>query len=170
MCGKHNLLDLSWQYDLKSILFRNKTFFFQDRKLKLSACLCSWISWNLTQFQLIQIIQTMVIFIFFYWLSDWVEILWRFMKFFFKQILKVSAICLDKQKSFNPKKRFKPLPISKQKSFVYWPNFQWRFWSGKHRSAYAIKVQKYAVHSLLPKRGTSLPQEDRENKNSISKQ
>ena len=30
--------------------------------------------------------------------------------------------------SWKQKKFFKPLSISKQKSFVYWPNFQWRFW------------------------------------------
>ena len=47
---------------------------------------------------------------------------------FFKQILKVSAFCLEKQKSFIPKRNVKLLSISKQKSFVYRPNFQWRFW------------------------------------------
>ena len=62
-------------------------------------------------------------------LSDWVEILWGF-----KQMLKVSAFYLEKQKSFIPKKKyFWPLSISKQKSFVYWLNFlegfaqNWRF-------------------------------------------
>ena len=48
---------------------------------------------------------------FFYRLSDWVEILWGFTKFFFKQMLKISAVYLVKQKSF-----------------VYRSNFQWRFW------------------------------------------
>ena len=39
-------------------------------------------------------------------------------------MLKVSAFYLEKQKSFIPKKNiFKPLSISKQKSFVYWFNF-----------------------------------------------
>ena len=38
--------------------------------------------------------------------------------------LKVSAFYLKKQKSFIPKKKiFKPLSISKQKSFVYRLNF-----------------------------------------------
>ena len=41
---------------------------------------------------------------FFYWLSDWVEILQGFMKFNFKLNLKVSAFYLEKQKSFIPKK------------------------------------------------------------------
>ena len=40
----------------------------------------------------------------FYRLSDWVEILWGFMKFNFKLNLKVSAFYLEKQKSFVTKK------------------------------------------------------------------
>ena len=60
--------------------------------------------------------------------SDWVEILWGFTKFFFKQMLKSPAFYLVKQKSVIPKKIwFRPYSISKQKSFVYWPNFQRRF-------------------------------------------
>ena len=62
-------------------------------------------------------------------MSDWVEILWGSMKFFFKQMLKVPAFYLEKQKSLIPKKTFfKPLSISKRKRFVYWLNFRWRFW------------------------------------------
>ena len=96
---------------LKNI-FRNKTFFvFQDRKLKL---LASVFSWNLTKFQLI------VIFIF----SFGCLILWGFMKFFFKQ-MRVSAFYLENKKVLF----LEIFLISKQKSFVYWPNFQWRFWS-----------------------------------------
>ena len=61
---------------------------------------------------------------FFHLLSDWVEILWGFMKFFFQKMLKISDFYLEKQKSFIPKRMFfKPLSISKQKSFVYWLNF-----------------------------------------------
>ena len=41
---------------------------------------------------------------FFSWLPDWVEILWGFTKFIFKQMLKVSASYLEKQKSFIAKK------------------------------------------------------------------
>ena len=56
--------------------------------------------------------------------AEWVEILWGFTIFYFKQMLKVSAFYLEKQKSFIPKtKFFKPLSISKQKNFVYWLNF-----------------------------------------------
>ena len=63
-------------------------------------------------------------------MSEWVQVLWGFTKPFFKQMLKVSAFYLEKQKSFIPKKIFfRPLSISKQKSFVYWPNFQRRFWT-----------------------------------------
>ena len=75
---------------------------------------------------------------FFYRLSDWVEILQGFTKFNFKLNLKVSAFYLEKQKSFIPKKIFfKPLSISKQKSFVYWLNFPGRFWVW-HHSLHAI--------------------------------
>ena len=61
--------------------------------------------------------------------AEWIEILRGFTKFFFKQILNVSAFYLKKQKIFiPPNKIFKLLSISKQKSLVYWPNFQWRIW------------------------------------------
>jgi hypothetical protein len=40
---------------------------------------------------------------FFYPFYDWVEILWGFTKFIFKQMLKISAFYLEKQKSFIPK-------------------------------------------------------------------
>ena len=57
-------------------------------------------------------------------MPEWVEILWGFTKFFFKQMLKVSVFYLEKQKSFiHKKKKIKPLSISKQKSFVYCLNF-----------------------------------------------
>ena len=39
-------------------------FVFQDQKLTLLLSVWNWISWNLTKFQLIQLIQTIVIFIF----------------------------------------------------------------------------------------------------------
>ena len=42
----------------------------------------------------------------FYSFSDWVEILWGFTIFFFKQILKVSASYLEKQKVLSLKKNF----------------------------------------------------------------
>ena len=34
----------------------------------------------------------------------------------------------DKKVLFQKRIFFRPLSISKQKTFVYWPNFQWRFW------------------------------------------
>ena len=80
-----------------------KLFCFQDRKLKLSVSVWNWIYWNLTKFQLILLIQTIVIIIFSIF-SDWVDTLWGFKKFFFKLILKVSAFYLEKQKSFISKK------------------------------------------------------------------
>ena len=45
-------------------------------------------------------------FIFFNWLSDWVEILWGVTKFLFKPMLKVSVFYLEKQKSIILKKIF----------------------------------------------------------------
>ena len=43
---------------IKKYFVRNKTFFvFQDRKLKLSIPVWNGISWNLTKFQLIQLIE-----------------------------------------------------------------------------------------------------------------
>ena len=44
---------------------------------------------------------------------------WKFQLF----ILKNKKVLFLKKKCF-----FLLLSISKQKSFVYWPNFQWRFW------------------------------------------
>ena len=46
-----NPLDLLRDYGLNYIFFRNKTFVFQDRKLKLSASVWKRISWNLTKLQ-----------------------------------------------------------------------------------------------------------------------
>ena len=58
-----NSLGLFRNYGLDHIFLGIKLFFvFQDRKLKLSASVWNWISWNLTKCQLIQ---TIVIFIFY---------------------------------------------------------------------------------------------------------
>ena len=62
---------------------------------------------------------------FFYPLSDWVEILWGFTKFFFKQVLKVSVFYLEKQKSFIPKKKLSHFQYQNRKALF---QFQWRFW------------------------------------------
>ena len=104
------------------------------------------------------LIQTFVIFIFFYRLSDWVEILWGFTKFFFKLILKVSAFYLEKQKSFIPKKNiFKPLSISKQKKLCLPTQFSRRFRVKHYRILQKItklvqRFQKYSrLRCLLPK-------------------
>ena len=52
-------------YGLDHILFRNKMFLnFQDRKLKVSVSIRKKILWNLTKFQLFQLIQKIFIFIF----------------------------------------------------------------------------------------------------------
>ena len=90
-------------YGLNHIYFRNKTFFFQDRKLKLSTSVCKRFSSNFTKFQFIQLIQT--IFISIFCIRCLIELIFcdvsRFI--FFKQMLKVLAFNLEKQKSFIPK-------------------------------------------------------------------
>ena len=54
------------------------------------------------------------------------------MKFYFKQMLKVSVFYLEKQISFIPKKKFLAA-VSKHANIIpkngpRCPNFQWRFW------------------------------------------
>ena len=123
--GSVNKAFLFWYWLQLKFFFRDKTFLY----FKLE-------SWNFqhlfknkfckTSQNFNSFLQT-ILFPFFplvVWLS------WNFVikKFVFKQILTISAFYLVKQKSFIPKKmQFRPLSISKQKSFVYWPNFQRRF-------------------------------------------
>ena len=70
--------------------------------------------------------------------AEWVEILWGFTKFFFKQILKFSAFFREKQKKFIPKKKllFRPLSLSRPRAFQQMAlcchNFQERFWICPH--------------------------------------
>ena len=63
------------------------------------------------------------------WFSFFLSVVWlswKFVwKFFFKKFLKVSPFYLEKQVLFL--KKINPLSISKQKSFVRGPNFQWWF-------------------------------------------
>ena len=62
-------------------------------------------------------------------LAKWVKILWGFTKSNSKQVLKVSAFYLEKQKSFIPKKNFFGRTAKVDpKDGVSCPNFQWRFW------------------------------------------
>ena len=89
---------------------------------------------------------------YFHFFHPWsylVEILWGFKKFIFKQVLKVSLFYLEKQKSFIPptQKNSRPLSISKQKSFVYRPNFQWRFWSNSDILFRIFLTHAYRTHS-----------------------
>ena len=119
------MLFLFWYWQRLKHFFRDKTFLFFKIK-----------GWNFqVQFEIefhetshnfnsFSLFRQLLFSFFFFGLSDWVETLWGFMKFFFKLILKVSAIYLQKQKSFIPKKMFfKPFSIPKQKRLVYWRNF-----------------------------------------------
>ena len=102
-------------------------FVFQDRKLKLSASV--WKKIGKPYKISTPCAHSDIFFHFFYRLSDWVEILWGFTKFFFKQMLKVSAFYLEKQKSFIPKKIvFWPFSISKQKKLCLLTQFSGWFW------------------------------------------
>ena len=58
---------------------------------------------------------------------EWVEILWGF--FFFKQILKVSAFYLEKEKKVL---FLKTLTKKVPTDCVCYPNFHWRFWIQLH--------------------------------------
>ena len=90
---------------LKIHFFKNKTFLF----FKIE----SWNFQNLFEiefcetsqnFNSFSLFRQLLFSFFFYRLSDWDEIVGGFTKFFFKQMLKVSAFYLTKQKSFIPKK------------------------------------------------------------------
>ena len=87
--------------------------------LKLLASLWNWISWNLTKLQLIQLIRTIVIFNFS--ISCLIELKFGEALWFF-----FSNRCWKFQLSILKNKT--AIVIIKTKSFVYWPNFQWRFW------------------------------------------
>ena len=110
-------------YGLKNIFFRNKSFLF----FKID----DWHFQNLFEIKfretsLFSAHSDNCYFQFFYRLCDWVEILWGFMKFFFKQMLKVSALYLENKKVLFLKKYFSSrCRYHNKKSFVYWPNFQW---------------------------------------------
>ena len=70
-------------------------------KMEIQIIWMSWMSWNFVRFHEIQFQIDAESFSFLSW----------------------------KTKMFYSKKKFfRPLSISKQKSFVYWPNFQWKFW------------------------------------------
>ena len=90
--------DLSMVHSTLNIFFRNKSFFvFQDRNLKLSASFWFIIAWNVTTLIPPRKMLSES-------LSKWADILQGFTKSLIKQILKISASCLDKQNSFVPKK------------------------------------------------------------------
>ena len=96
-------MDLSGRCGLKNIFFRNKIFLvLQDRKLKLLIPVWNWISLNLTNFQLTQLIQTIVIFIFFYSCPIESKFCEVSQNYFSKSFWKFE---LEKQKSFIPKKK-----------------------------------------------------------------
>ena len=111
-------MDLYWRRGLKNIFFRNKTFLFFKIEI-----------WNFQFLFQIEFGEPHKVsthsaysgncyFHFFYRLSDSVDTLWGFTKFFFKPILKVSAFYFEKQKSFIPKKYFFWAVVSKQAKII----------------------------------------------------
>ena len=118
-------------------------------------------SWKLTKFQLILIqhIQTIVIFIFFYLLIFWMS--GNFFKFHANlfQTDAESFSFLSGETSFISNKFFLAiLSISKQKSFVYRLNFHWRFWFSRKpfdensSAVYHAKMVPKAYRFILPLR------------------
>ena len=117
-------------YSLQNF-FRNETFFvFQDRKLKLSASVRKEFPETSQSFNSFSSFRQLLIS--FFSICCLIELKfcevsqnsfsnrrWKFQQ----------SILKNKNKIFMRKIFFRLLSISKQKkSFVYWPNFQWRFW------------------------------------------
>ena len=76
---------------------------------------------------------------------------WGFTKFYFKQMLKVSAFYHEKQKSFIPKKNIFLAVVSKHakiipKDVASCPIFQWRFWL--NQSIGHLGWATWIVHSM----------------------
>ena len=123
-------LGLSRDYGLDLIFFRNIIFLFYKTECwnfqhQFEKEFCET-SKNVKVFSWFR----QFLFPFFYWLSDWDEILLAFTEFLFQTDAENFSFVSWKTKKVSSLKKifFKPLSISKQKSFVYWPNFQWKFW------------------------------------------
>ena len=114
-----------------------------------SASVWKRISWNLTKFQLIQLIQTIVIFIF----SIGCLIELKFCEVsrnsFSNRCWKFQLSILKNKKVLFLKKYFlSRCQYQNKKNFVYWPNFQWRFW-GNHAKVAKNKHGTFAKHGLI---------------------
>ena len=86
---------------------------------------------------------------FFYPLSDWVEILWGFTKLFFKQMLKISAFYLEKQKSFIPPKKFDLGREFQQMAFAVLIFSEGFAWAGERLFANKINPKKKGFQCSL---------------------
>ena len=113
--------------DLDHIFFRNKTFlFFKIESLNFQHLFKKEFHETSPNFNLFSSFRQFL-FSFFYQLSDWVEIIFQTdaESFSFlswkKKVLCMELLCIAKKNWPS---------ISNQKSFVYWPNFQWRVWPG----------------------------------------
>ena len=123
---------------LKKYFLRNKTFLF----FKIESWNLKWILLNLTKFQLIPLIQTIVAFIFSIGCLIELKFCEVSAKAFSNRCWKCqSSILKNKKVLFLRKVFFKQLSIWKQKSFVYWLNFTegfgsilWNTWARRYPS------------------------------------
>ena len=119
-----NYLDIFRDYSVNNIFLVKKYFlFFKIESWNFQHLFENRISWNLNSFrQLLFSFFLLVV-----WLS-WNFV--RFLEILFQTDAESFSFLSWKTKKvlFLKKNFFKPFSISKQKSFVHWPNFQWRFW------------------------------------------
>ena len=103
-------------------------FVFQDRKLKLSESVWKRISINLSEFEVIQLIQAIVIFNLSIGCLIELKLCELSLNSFSNRCWKFLLSIVENKKSFIPsQKYFLSCCQYQKKSFVYWPNFQWRF-------------------------------------------
>ena len=126
--------ELFWPYGLDHIFSRNKNVFvFQDSELKFSASVWFRISWNLTKFELIQLIQTTFILIFSMGSLNELQFCEVSRNPQSKRCWKFQLSILKNKKVLFLKNYFLSQEWTgfniKTTSFVYCPNFQWRFCS-----------------------------------------
>ena len=74
--------------------------------------------------------------------AEWVEILWGFLKFLFKPMLKVSVFYLEKQKSFIPKK---PHNLGRSLYIGQESSNRWRFAVPIFREGFAWHILTFLI-------------------------
>ena len=100
-------LQLQWNCAILVTFLGIKLFCLSRQKSEIFSISLIFFSWNLTKFQLIRTTFIPRRKMLSECLSEWAEILQGFTKSRIKQLLKISAFYLDKQKSFITKKKLK---------------------------------------------------------------